>query len=171
MDFAQIRLANMGDVEEIATLFKLVTDQMKANGIEQWHYKYPLASHVSKDIEAKRCHVYILDGQIAGTITVDSNQDEQYKNVHWKYSTDTCYIIHRLGVHPFFQGRGISKTLCYYAEHLALEKDIHYIRLDAYSLNPVSNKLYTSLGYRLADGVCHFHGNEAPFFCYEKKLV
>ncbi len=171
MDFSQIRMATLNDVDEIATLFKLVTDQMKANGIEQWHYKYPLSSHVTQDTEDQNCHVYIVDGQIAGTITVDTKQDAQYEKVLWKFPTDVCAVIHRLGVHPSFQGRGISKTLCLFAEHLALQKNIHYIRLDAYSLNPISNKLYTSLGYHLADGVCHFHGNEAPFFCYEKKLV
>lgn len=161
----------MDDAEEIASLFKLVTDSMRAKGIFQWHYKYPLLEHVIKDIDHKTCYVFDIDDQIAGTITIDSNQDEQYKNVHWKYPTDTCYVIHRLGVHPSFQGRGISKSLCYYAEHLALQKNIHYIRLDAYSLNPVSNKLYASLGYHLADGVCFFHGNEAPFNCYEKEIL
>lgn len=161
----------MDDLEEIASLFKLVTDQMKAKGIEQWHYKYPLASHVLKDIENQNCHVLILEDQVAGTITVDTQQDEQYQNVHWKFPVDKCVVIHRLGVHPSYQGRGISKTLCLYAEHIALQKNIHHIRLDAYSLNPISNKLYASLGYHLADGVCHFHGNEAPFFCYEKSLI
>lgn len=161
----------MGDVDQIATLFKLVTDLMKANDVQQWHYKYPLASHVIKDIEGQHCHVYIVGGQIAGTITVDTKQDAQYQNVHWKFPTDVCAVIHRLGVHPSFQGRGISKTLCLYAEHLALQKNIQHIRLDAYSLNPISNQLYASLGYHLADGFCHFHGNDAPFFCYEKKLV
>jgi GNAT superfamily N-acetyltransferase len=170
MDFSQIRLANMVDAEEIALLFKLVTDSMRANNVFQWHYKYPLVEHVIKDIENKTCYVYDIDGQIAGTITIDSNQDEQYKNVHWKYPDDICYVIHRLGVNPLFQGLGISKTLCYYAEHLALQKNIHYIRLDAYSLNPVSNSLYASLGYDLADGVCFFHGNDAPFNCYEKEI-
>jgi len=160
----------MDDAEEIASLFKLVTDSMRAKGIFQWHYKYPLVEHVIKDIENKTCYVFDIDDQIAGTITIDNNQDGQYKNVHWKYPTDTCYVIHRLGVHPSYQGRGISKTLCYYAEHLALQKSIHNIRLDAYSLNPVSNKLYASLGYHLADGVCFFHGNEAPFNCYEKEV-
>lgn len=160
----------MGDAEEIASLFKLVTDSMRANNVYQWHYKYPLIEHVVKDIECKTCYVFEIDGQIAGTITIDNNQDIQYKNVHWKYPTDTCYVIHRLGVHPSYQGRKISKTLCLYAEHLALQNQIQYIRLDAYSLNPISNNLYASLGYLLADGVCFFHGNDAPFNCYEKEL-
>lgn len=160
----------MEDAEIIASLFKLVTDSMRANNVYQWHYKYPLIEHVVKDIQHKTCYVFEIDGQIAGTITIDSNQDVQYKNVHWKYPTDTCYVIHRLGVHPSYQGRKISKTLCLYAEHQALQNQIQYIRLDAYSLNPISNNLYASLGYHLADGVCFFHGNEAPFNCYEKEI-
>jgi len=170
MDFSQIRLAEMEDAEKIALLFKLVTDSMRANNVLQWHYKYPLVEHVIKDIENNTCYVFEIDGQIAGTITIDNNQDVQYKNVHWKYPTDICYVIHRLGVHPSYQGRKISKTLCLFAEHLALQNQIQYIRLDAYSLNPISNNLYPSLGYHLADGVCFFHGNDAPFNCYEKEI-
>lgn len=160
----------MEDSEIIASLFKLVTDSMRANNVYQWHYKYPLIEHVVKDIQHKTCYVFEIDSHIVGTITIDSNQDVQYKNVHWKYPTDTCYVIHRLGVHPSYQGRKISKTLCLYAEHLALQNQIQYIRLDAYSLNPISNNLYASLGYHLAEGVCFFHGNEAPFNCYEKEI-
>lgn len=160
----------MEDAEEIASLFKLVTDNMIANNVYQWHYKYPLLEHVIKDIEHKTCYVFERDGQIAGTITIDSNQDEQYKNVVWMYPTDTCYVIHRLGVHPSYQGKKIGKTLCLYAECLAIQNQIQHIRLDAYSLNPISNSLYASLGYHLADGVCFFHGNEAPFNCYEKEI-
>jgi len=171
MDFSQIRMATLNDVDEIASLFKQVTDQMKAQGIEQWHYHYPLASHVTQDIMAEHGHVYMIGNQIAGTITIDTKQDSQYQNVQWQYPTDLCVVIHRLGVHPSFQGRGISKTLCRYAEHVALQQNIHHIRLDAYSLNPISNQLYASLGYHLADGFCHFHGNDAPFFCYEKRLI
>lgn len=161
----------MDDAEEIASLFKLVTDSMIANGINQWHYNYPLLAHVIKDIEHQTCFVFDQEGHIAGTITIDSHQDEQYKNVLWKYPTDTCYVIHRLCVHPSYQGQKISKKLCLYAEFLALQNQIQHIRLDAYSLNPISNSLYTTLGYHLADGVCHFHGNEAPSTCYEKHIL
>ncbi len=161
----------MKDAEEIASLFKLVTDHLIDNRIYQWNYKYPLIEHVVKDIQHKTCYVFEIDSQIVGTITIDSNQDVQYKNVHWKYATDTCYVIHRLGIHPSYQGRKISKTLCLYAEHLALQNLIQFIRLDAYSLNPISKNLYTSLGYHLADGVCFFHGNDAPFNCYEKEIL
>lgn len=143
---------------------------MIANGVNQWHYKYPLMSHVIKDIEHQTCYVLDVGGQIAGTITIDSNQDEQYKNVVWKYPADICYVIHRLGVHPSYQGQKISKKLCLYTEHLALQNQIRHIRLDAYSLNHISNCLYASLGYHLAEGVCHFHGNDAPFNCYEKEV-
>ena len=62
MDFSQIRLANMVDAHEIASLFKLVTDRMIANGVNQWHYKYPLLSHVIKDIEHQTCYVLDVGG-------------------------------------------------------------------------------------------------------------
>ena len=69
----------MEDAEIIASLFKLFTDSMRANNVYQWHYKYPLIEHVVKDIQHKTCYVFEIDGKIAGTITIDSNQDVQYK--------------------------------------------------------------------------------------------
>lgn len=170
MDFSQIRPANSVDVFEIEELFKLATDTLSSMGINQWHYNYPKAEHIIEDILQQTCFVFMVDRKIAGTITIDSNQSEQYKNVHWQYPSELCFVIHRLGVHPQYQGKKIGKTLCYYAEFLAHKNQVPCIRLDVYSQNPISNELYRSLGYSLAEGYCHFHGNDAPFLCYEKKI-
>lgn len=168
---SNIRLATVADIDEIANLFVKATDQMHSLGIRQWHYNYPLATHIMKDISQQSCYVLVMNNAIAGTITIDQNQDVQYKKIHWHHMNKGVMVIHRLAVHPSYQGNGISKKLCLFAEDVVVKNNMCVIRLDAYSLNYVSNKLYESLGYRRAAGFCYFHGNVAPFYGYDKKII
>jgi GNAT superfamily N-acetyltransferase len=171
MDYPNIRKAGFDDIHLMAELFKLSTDHMISLGIHQWNYTYPLVRHVEEDIHNGSAFVYIEGGKIAGTITLDSKQDDQYKKIHWHNHSRKVLVIHRLSVHPGFHGFGIGKKLCWFAEKFAIDDGLDTIRLDAYSLNPVSNQLYKSLGYRRANGYCYFHNNAIPFYCYDKKIM
>ena len=51
----------------------------------------------------------------------DDIQDEQYKKIHWKHRNESALVIHRLGVHPEFQGHGLGKKMCHFAEAFAKE--------------------------------------------------
>lgn len=171
MDFSNIRKAGVDDINLIAELFKLSTDRMISLGIRQWNYTYPLVGHIEEDVRNGSAFVCMLNGKIAGSISLDTRQDDQYKKIHWHNNSKKVLVIHRLSVHPEFQGFGMGKKLCLFAEKFALDFGLDTIRLDAYSLNPVSNQLYISLGYRRANGYCYFHRNVIPFYCYDKKII
>ena len=109
-------------------------------------------------------------GTITGTITLNSQQDEQYAGINWRHKSNRVLVIHRLAVLPVAQGNGLGRLLCEFAETFARENGFDCIRLDAYQGNPVSGLLYSCLGYLQADGVCWFHGNELPFLCWEKPV-
>ena len=171
MNFNDIEIAQMPDVPVLMDIFVKCTDQMKANGIEQWHYDYPNEQVISKDIDEETVFVIKDDSGGLGTITLNNDQDEQYQQVQWKYTDGKVLVIHRLAVHPRSQGMGLGKKLCLFAEHFAKEKGFSIIRLDAYSGNPASNHIYTQLGYHKVDGLCEFHNNALPFYCYEKEVI
>jgi len=171
MDFTKIRQAVDEDTKMIAELFKLSTDRMISNGIHQWNYTYPLLSHVEEDVYKGSAYVFVSNGCIAGSISLDKHQDIQYKKIHWHNYSNKVLAIHRLSVHPRFQGQGIGKILCLFAEKYAVDADLDTIRLDAYSLNRAALQLYTSLGYQRANGYCYFHKNVFPFYCYDKKIM
>ena len=168
MDFSKIRLMSINDVEYLTELFVKVTDQMILQKIKQWNYTYPKQVHILQDIKNKSGYVWIENGVIAACISLDTIQDSQYKQIVWQTDQDLALVIHRLAVHPNFQGLGLSKKLCNFAEFYAKKRQIKSIRLDAYSENKISNQLYNSLGYKKADGFCYFHGNDIPFYCYDK---
>lgn len=171
MVLSYIRQANADDAMKIANLFVAATERMIFEGIHQWNFTYPLLTHVQEDIKNGSAFVCLVDEKIAGTITLDSNQDKQYKEIHWHHHSQNVLVIHRLAVHPHFQGMGIAKNLCIFADRYGREKGFNCIRLDAYSLNPASNKLYKSTGFKKANGYCYFHKNVIPFYCYDKKII
>ncbi|MFZ1748549.1 MAG: GNAT family N-acetyltransferase [Saprospiraceae bacterium] len=162
--------ATSNDIPALIQLFKRATDVMISQGIHQWNYTYPLAHHISADVDAGNVYIYWQNDQIVGTITTNEDQDEQYKKIHWHHKVNKAMIIHRLAVNPDFQGLGIGKKLCLFAEQLALSQSIRVMRLDAYSQNPVSIRLYHQLGYHRANGFCYFHKNVIPFYCFDKWL-
>ena len=165
-----IRLAETGDIDEIAALFKNCTDAMIEVGIDQWDYTYPLKKHILADVLAKEAYIFLEHGKIAATITLNDDQALSYNNVHWKYS-GKIMVIHRLAVNPAFQGKGYGKKTCLLAEKQAKAGNYDSIRLDAYSKNKVSLSLYEKLGYEKAYGYCYFHKNPTPFYLYEKQIL
>jgi len=138
--------------------------------IDQWNCDYPDIDTLSQDVEAGDQYVAMVDGNLAGSIVLNAQQDEQYHNIHWHQLNQKVLVIHRLGVDPAYQGLGIGKKLCAFAEEFGKERGYQTIRLDAYAGNPVSNQLYASLGYAKAGGYCYFRKKAIPFYCYDKAL-
>lgn len=171
MQKVSIRKAGPNDIQHLAELFRLATDDMIARNIGQWNYTYPLADHIQKDIENETCFVLEdMSKTVVATITLDYNQDDQYKKVGWNEYCKRPLVIHRLAVHPAYQGNGYGRQMMLFAEEYAKGEGVSSIRLDAYSLNPVSVAMYQSLGYRRAAGYCYFHGIPTPFYCFDKKM-
>jgi ribosomal protein S18 acetylase RimI-like enzyme len=78
-------------------------------------------------------------------------------------------VIHRLSVHPEFQGKGIAKEILKFIEGFASENNYSSIRLDAYSGNEKALKLYENSNYKKA-GQFDYPMRDLPFYCYEKNI-
>ncbi len=170
MNFDDVKIAQIEDIPLLMDIFIKCTDHMLAKGIQQWHYDYPNEQVISKDIKNKALFMIKNELGALATITLNEQQDQQYKNIRWKYTEGKVLVIHRLAVHPRSQGMGLGKKLCLFTENFAQANGFSIIRLDAYAGNPASNHIYTQLGYQKADGLCHFHNNPLPFYCYEKEI-
>lgn len=170
MSIHTIRKSNINDLESTLDLFVRVTDLMLEHGIDQWNYDYPNEEIIRQDIISGNHYVTVLDGVVVGTILLDTNQEDQYKSIHWSTRNKDVMVIHRLGVLPSAQGQGIAKELCLFAEDYARENGYKTIRLDAYAGNHISNGLYQKLGYKRANGYCYFRQKAIPFYCYDKMI-
>ena len=170
MLISEISKGNLDDVKNTLQMFVAITDHLLAAGVNQWNYDYPDLDTLTKDAESGNNFVIRAGNEIAASIALDPYQDEQYQKIHWRHRNEKVLVIHRLGVHPSFQGRGLGKKMCLFAEQYAKDNWYKFIRLDAYAGNPISKKLYLSLGYTQANGYCYFRKKAIPFFCYEKVI-
>ena len=139
-------------------------------GVLQWDFTYPDKAIILKDIESTSCFIVKIEGQIAAVVSLNQDQDGQYSRVKWKGGEDDIWVIHRLAVSTKFQNKGIATKLCQHMEEIARQQGAKAIRLDAYSENPYSNKMYLKLGYKVMDEPLFFHGNKVKFNAYEKLL-
>ena len=55
--------------------------------------------------------------------------------------------MHKLAIHPKFQGNGYSKEMMATAEEYACRNNYDCIRMDVYSGNPITIKLYEKRDY------------------------
>lgn len=144
------KLATEEDLDEICLLVKAAIAEMERNEIPQWDEIYPSREDFLNDINAGSLFVGEVsdngEKRIAVIYALNKECDEEYKNGDWKYDGD-FRVVHRLCVHPDFQRRGIARDTLIHIEKQAADLGAKSIRLDVFSLNPFSLRLYEHAGY------------------------
>jgi ribosomal protein S18 acetylase RimI-like enzyme len=164
----QIELATPEHLPDIMTLIRDCTLSMQQQGIDQWGDYYPTLEIFAEDI---RTHTLWLAWQrqtLLGMIVLNEDQVKEWESIQWMYQ-GPALIVHRLAVHPKRQRQGIAHQLMEFAEDHARKNDYVSIRLDAYTGNPASLRLYQTRGYRNA-GQVQFTHRSLPGYCFEKQL-
>ncbi|WP_310993329.1 GNAT family N-acetyltransferase [Aequorivita marina] len=162
-----IQLAKPSDLDQILAITKACGKKLNSDGIFQWSDTYPNKSIFQKDIENCTLYVFISDKIIVGCIVISTEMDPEYKTVKWLTKTTKHYYIHRLAVHPNYQGKGIARSLMHFAEGLAIENNIASVRLDTFSKNLRNQKFYEARGYQRLERIYFSNQSEFPFYCYE----
>ena len=139
---------------------------MDHQGIPQWDDIYPSKAILTADIENQQMHLIEVEERVAGLIVVNEDQSPEYACVAWKFS-GRALVVHRLTIHPEYQGRKLASYLMDFAEEMAATGNYDCIRLDAFTRNPGAFTLYENRGYRKA-GIVRFR--KGDFFCFEKKI-
>ena len=109
----------------------------------------------------------MIDGKIAVCFVLSKEYDEEYKNGKWQWPNARFCVIHRLCVSPNFQNRGIAAETLKYIENLCKSQGYDSIRLDCFTENPYSRKLYDKAGYSV---VGYADWRKGRFELREKKL-
>lgn len=146
MDIA-FRQGNMEDLPEIVNLVQAAIVQMESCSIMQWDEIYPTAEDFASDISKGQLFVGMINGNIAVVYTLNTESDEEYRNGKWRMPQKSYIVLHRLCVHPKYQNQGIARKTMQYIEQQVIGLGIDAIRLDAFSQNPYSLKLYQRCGY------------------------
>ncbi|SHN57913.1 GNAT family N-acetyltransferase [Desulfitobacterium chlororespirans] len=156
-------------LERVCRLCRSCSAHMFSNQIDQWDEIYPDRKVFLDDIRSESLYLVLDDesGEAIACIVINEEQDPEYKEVSWQYERERIAVIHRLMVHPQYEGRGIARQLIRYVEELAQSRKYEAIRLDVFAKNPKAVSFYHQLGYQIA-GKVRFRKGE--FLCCEKLL-
>ena len=163
----KFRKARSRDLQELMALFRAATEAMDAQGIPQWDEIYPSVEIVQADIDQEQMYVGQVDGRIAVVFVLEPCREGDYESANWQYPAERFVVLHRLCVHPRFQGQGIARQAMDYLEQAVRNSGYSCIRLDAFPQNPAAIRLYESRGYGKAGEITLRKG---LFYLYEKKL-
>lgn len=164
-----IRKASLNDINNIMDIIKSTVEEMKIYNNTQWDENYPQPIDFTEDVESGDLYVQDEDGKIKGFICVNYIEPTEYENLSWE-SKDKAMVIHRMAVNANYRQQGVATKLMNFAEELALENNVVYLKTDTYSINTKMNSLFKKCGFNLV-GEMSFLGKEKPFYCYDKLLI
>jgi ribosomal protein S18 acetylase RimI-like enzyme len=162
-----IRLSKILEIPDILNITKACACTMSARGIFQWNEHYPDRDTFLKDLERNELFVYEDDSKIVGVVVVTELKDQEYEEIEWIAPEGRNHYIHRLAVHPDFQGRGYARKLMDFAEKMARDRDAVSVRLDTFSRNKRNQKFYEQRGYSRLGDIYFPRQSPFPFHCYE----
>ncbi len=165
-----IRHAKILEIPDILLLSKACASYMISKGIYQWNEHYPSKEAFEKDIERKELYILEIDNELVGMIVISTFMDEEYLPIEWLTPNQNNNYIHRLAVHPDFQGKGYAQQLMDFAENDTKEKGFASVRLDTFSQNKRNQKFYETRGYQKLGDIFFPKQSKFPFHCYELVL-
>ena len=135
---------------------------------------YPSPSFLRSSIDNGDLYICRNAERIAGAMVLNHAYNESYKSCHWQISADDSelLVIHALGVHPVFQGKGFAKAMVRKAITIAGETGMKAIRLDVLAGNIPAENLYQGMGFQYLTSVQMYYEDTgwAAFKLYEYVL-
>jgi GNAT superfamily N-acetyltransferase len=157
------------DLPEILDLVAACTEKMQDQGNYQWYDEYPTPDILLKDIEEGTLFTVLEKDKIIGVLALTYGEEPQYNDIKWNDEEGKALEIHRMGVHPKWQGKGVGKKLFEFAEEYGNENGYSSLRMDTYCENERMIKLAEIRGYQRT-GEIFFPPLTSPFYCYEKMV-
>lgn len=165
-----IRKGTLLDISKIIEVTKACAKFMISKSIFQWNEFYPNKAAFKLDVEKGELYVLEVENKIMGCITVSTYMDKEYVPITWLTESKNNLYIHRLAVHPDYQGKGYAQQLMTFAEHYAKTNKFTSVRLDTFSQNHRNQKFYELRGYQKLGDIYFPKQSEHPFHCYELAL-
>lgn len=165
-----IRKATLADINKIIKITKACAKYMITNHIYQWNATYPNIAAFENDAKRQELYVLEVEDTVLGCITISSFMDKEYQPISWLTPNNNNIYIHRLAVHPNYQGQGYAQELMRFAENFAKQNNYKSLRLDTFSQNKRNQKFYEVRGYKKLGDIYFPKQSEHPFHCYELVL-
>lgn len=153
----QIRKAEIQEYHKVREFYYTLTDAMKdAEYGPGWKKDiYPSQEFLRGSIESGELYIGECDGKIIACMVLNHESNEGYQKVQWSVEANDSevFVIHALGVHPAFSGKGVAKQMVRSVIELAQANQIKTIRLDVLKGNLPAEKAYTKIGFVCLDTI------------------
>lgn len=165
-----IRRARMNDLDDIMIIIESIKEEMISSDNCGWVGNYPSLNDFLDDIRFKNLYVYEgKENEVSGLICINFVEPAIYRDLSWSLD-DRAIILHRLAVDKDSRNQGMATALMKFAEKMAVDNNIYYIRTDTYSKNTITNALLTKLDYSFV-GETSLGGIAHSYYYYDKQLV
>jgi GNAT superfamily N-acetyltransferase len=165
----EIVQAKDSDFIEILYLLRVCIMDMNEKGQKHWNSAYPGPDLIQADLERSSIYVMKDKGVCKGMVTLDSEEPEEYKGIQWTHKARNPLYIHRLAVHPVWQGQGIARKLILFSEEFAMRNGYDALRVDVFSDSMHARNLCNKNSFKEAGNYLSFF-QQQPFICYDKKI-
>ena len=162
--------------QEVRAFYHSLIDALEGSPYHPLWQKdvYPAPEELKSALDAQTLYLGRDNGRIAAAMVLNQACNDAYRAVSWKTDIrqEDCMVIHMLGVHSIFAGKGYAKEMVRYAIDFARSAGMKAVRLDVLKGNLPAERLYESLGFVYADTVPMFYEDTGwmDFKLYEYTL-
>ena len=173
----EIRKARTDEFEAVRTFYFSLCDEMADSPyLPGWEKEvYPTSQEIRQALETQELYIGLLDGEIAAGMVLNNECPEGYDAVSWALDAQGAEImvVHLLGVHPRFAGRGFAKEMTRWAVGLARQSECATVRLDVMTNNLPAMRVYESVGFQYRETVQLYYEDTGwtDFKMYEYPLA
>ena len=111
---------------------------------------YPSIEFLEDSIARGELYAGWEEEKMIAAMVLNHQYNDGYEQFQWptEAAKEEVSVIHALGVHPGFSGKGYARQMVNFAVETARKRGQKVLRLDVLKGNVPAEKLYTGLGFR-----------------------
>ena len=156
-----ISKASRDEYESVRFFYHSMTDALEGT---KYHPKwqkdiYPAPEDMRDAIDRGELYIGRVGERIAAAMVLNQQYNPEYEDIVWTKPFDRSefMVIHMLGVHNDFAGRGLAKEMVRFAIETAGAAGMKAIRLDVLKGNVPAERLYPAMGFSYVDTIKLFY--------------
>ena len=171
-----IRKAEKSEYQTVRAFYHSLIDALEGT---KYHPKwekdlYPSQQDLRTALDEQTFYIGSEGDRIAAAMVVNQKCNDEYDDAAWTrpLTRDEFYVIHMLGVHRDFAGKGYAREMVRHAIGLAEAAGMKAVRLDVLTGNVPAERLYEGMGFRHVDTLKLFYEDtgRVDFKLYEYEL-
>lgn len=147
----EIKVANLCEYKDVIDFYYQLIDNMENDPYSPLWKKniYPENAAIKRAIENGWLYVMEDNGEIIGSMVINSEYTEGYEKVCWSMEAngEEISVIHLLGIAKSARGKGAGSRLVQGAIDICRSMGKKTIRLDAVGQNKPAQHLYEKMGF------------------------